>query len=439
MVQGLAFLSKKSWHVKNMNNQEKVWMAEQRKANEESKTKELARQIQQEREQDELDAIAGKKSSHLDRGIAWMHEGGTGEAAKEDQRKQDEEFLLGKAYAPEGVKGGDFAVDEVQDGVNAVIAGAAAAGPALAVHPSQAGPSVADKNEAFRMRHEDPMFLVSKRHHEQQAKAEKTKALFERVVGPQDVDSEDSYEERKKAKRAKKERKRERMHRYRNDDDDDDDRKHRKHRHRSRSRDRKEDEDDRNSRKHRKQPSRSRSRSRSEERRTRSNPDRSDRTDYNHGDSHRRREYRRGESPSETRTRRADADDSKYGLQGSSRKDLSIDDLGPNRELLEKKRQEMDETRRSIMRATTSNRNKMSEEERAKALEDMQNDASRRADAARTRPRDHEEDSPKRASASFLSDMKQKTHGIQGTSTQSMSTRVRENRHRNQKLDASFL
>jgi hypothetical protein len=45
MVQGLAFLSKKSWHTKNLNNQEKVWIAEQKKEAEANKTKELARQI----------------------------------------------------------------------------------------------------------------------------------------------------------------------------------------------------------------------------------------------------------------------------------------------------------------------------------------------------------------------------------------------------------
>ena len=71
MVQGIAFLSKKSWHTKNLANQEKVWIAEQRKAAEESKTKELARQIQQEREREEFDRLAGKKT-HLDRGIDWM-------------------------------------------------------------------------------------------------------------------------------------------------------------------------------------------------------------------------------------------------------------------------------------------------------------------------------------------------------------------------------
>jgi hypothetical protein len=54
MVQGLAFLSKKSWHTKNLNNQEKVWMAEEKKAAEQRKTQELAKQIQQEREQEDL-------------------------------------------------------------------------------------------------------------------------------------------------------------------------------------------------------------------------------------------------------------------------------------------------------------------------------------------------------------------------------------------------
>ena len=51
---GLSFLSKKSWHVKNLDNQERVWLAEQAKAAEDAKTKELADQIKQEREAEEL-------------------------------------------------------------------------------------------------------------------------------------------------------------------------------------------------------------------------------------------------------------------------------------------------------------------------------------------------------------------------------------------------
>ena len=38
---GLSFLSKKSWHTSNLDNQERVWLAEQKAASEAQKTKEL--------------------------------------------------------------------------------------------------------------------------------------------------------------------------------------------------------------------------------------------------------------------------------------------------------------------------------------------------------------------------------------------------------------
>ena len=38
---GLSFLSKKSWHTSNLDNQERVWLAEQKAASEAKKTKEL--------------------------------------------------------------------------------------------------------------------------------------------------------------------------------------------------------------------------------------------------------------------------------------------------------------------------------------------------------------------------------------------------------------
>jgi hypothetical protein len=213
MVQGLAFLSKKSWHTKNLANQEKVWMAEQRKAAEESKTKELAKQIQQEREEDELDKIAGRSSKKRDRGIDWMYEGGRGEAAKEAGLKQNEEYLMGKEFQPQGKVGGDF-VDLESGGVlNEVITKKPAAvenqvPEAAAAAPVNAEPSVADRNEAFRMRHEDPMFLVSRKHHEIQTQHEKKRALFERVVGPtQDKTEEDKEEHRHSQKERKRKRK----------------------------------------------------------------------------------------------------------------------------------------------------------------------------------------------------------------------------------------
>lgn len=230
MVQGLAFLSKKSWHTKNLANQEKVWMAEQQKAAEESKTKELAKQIQQEREEEELDKIAGRKNVRRDRGIDWMYQGGTGAAAKEEELRKNEEYLLGKEFQPGGeTAGGDFANLET-GGVNDVLtaakkpaaaasepepAVAAAEEDVAAVASAPAEPSVADRNEAFRMRHEDPMFVVSQTRRDQQNQQDKKRALYERVVGPTE-DKKPSAEDDSEVRRcSKKERKRERKQRRR--------------------------------------------------------------------------------------------------------------------------------------------------------------------------------------------------------------------------------
>lgn len=217
MVQGLAFLSKKSWHTKNLANQEKVWMAEQRKAAEESKTKELAKQIQQEREEEELDKIAGRSSKKRDRGIDWMYEGGRGEAAKEAELKQNEEYLMGKEFQPQGGKGGgDFADLESGGVLNDVITKKPPAVekqvPEAAAHaPMNAEPSVADRNEAFRMRHEDPMFLVSRKKSEIQTQHDKKRALYERVVGPTEDKGRGEDREARSRSRRKKERQQQRL------------------------------------------------------------------------------------------------------------------------------------------------------------------------------------------------------------------------------------
>lgn len=165
MVQGLGFLSKKSWHKKNVANQEKVWMAEQRKEVETQKTQELAKQIQQEREQDELDKIAGKKGPRLDRGIDWMYQqvGTNGELAKEDAEKKADEFLLGKECIPEGATVGDFDEGDQDQGIHNVLKQQKSTTedqtPSNHINnPIHNEPSVKDRNEDFRLRLEDPMF-----------------------------------------------------------------------------------------------------------------------------------------------------------------------------------------------------------------------------------------------------------------------------------------
>ena len=254
MVQGLAFLSKKSWHTKNLANQERVWMSEQQKAAEESKTKELARQIQQEREQEELERLTGQTNKNkLDRGIDWMYHHGSGELAKQDADRKAEEFLLGKEYVPDGklvssfsgAGGGDFVVTKPPSetasgpGLETVLPKAASA-PATTPpegFPQQQdheeGPSVAERNEAFRLQHEDPMFLVSQQRRAKQHRADQKRELYQRVVGGESSlaapkhhqnnnnDDDDSYHNRDR-KRRRKDRKKKKKKRKRSRDDDDD-------------------------------------------------------------------------------------------------------------------------------------------------------------------------------------------------------------------------
>lgn len=260
MVQGIAFLSKKSWHTKNLANQEKVWIAEQRKAQEESKTKELARQITLEREREELDRLAGKKT-HLDRGIDWMYQGqaATGGAdskpsalEQEDADNRAEAFLLGKDISGEaGAAHGDFAAASgAAEGVNAVVKledpiNVASAASAAAASGPPGETSVADRNEAFRQRVEDPMFMVSQREREKKTEVSKQKALYERVMGPIGDDDDNEENDSRRDKKKKSSRKKERKERRRREKDDrkrkrrDDEDRHERKRHR-----RREDSDD---------------------------------------------------------------------------------------------------------------------------------------------------------------------------------------------------
>ena len=512
MVQGLAFLSKKSWHTKNLANQEKVWIAEQRKAAEETKTKELARQIQQEREREEFDKLAGKKT-HMDRGIDWMYQGqaatagGDGKPSaleEEDAARKAEEYLLGKEFNGEGAAKGDFAQGGHSEGVNAVVkleprgASAAAAATSTASMTNAAESTVADRNEAFRQRVEDPMFMVSQKERLKNVEARKQHALFERVMGPTTANNSDHDEEysrrgkkKKKSKQHRKERKHERKrssskkrhHRRRHHDDDDsedsydskkeeeedhhkrhrrhasrkydsdsdserEDRRRHKRRKRSRSRDR--DRDDRK-RSHRSSRRRSRSRSYSPDDTRLQNRTfrdrgggggggRSDRDyDKKKDDHHQHHHERDGKS----------AKISGYGLQGGggripSSSYSSSKDLGPNQDLLHQKRKAAEEERRRA-KARASNRRTMTPEERAKALQEMQATAEARTQQTDLQKKvygqeeddDTHKNDNRQGNASFLQDMRQQTHGIINNAPsnhKSMAARMAENRNTQQRL-----
>jgi N-terminal domain of CBF1 interacting co-repressor CIR len=54
----LAFLNKKGWHPGSIQNQEKVWKREEEHLKELKKAEELRKQIAEEREKEELRAVA---------------------------------------------------------------------------------------------------------------------------------------------------------------------------------------------------------------------------------------------------------------------------------------------------------------------------------------------------------------------------------------------
>ena len=501
MVQGLAFLSKKSWHTKNLSNQSKVWQAEQQKEAEDSKTKELARQIAQEREQEELDRISGKKTT-IDRGIDWMYQGGTtGDLAKEDAARKAEEFLLGKEYVgaeKEGINNilnSKPMASSVASSGNQMQEGALESGNS---RYEDDGPSVKDRNESFRLRVEDPMFAVTQQQREKVLKAEKKKALYEKVVGPAGTASdsdEHSYGEMKK--RSKEDRKkRKKKKRSRRDEDDDRKRRRRsrsrsnerrrKHHRRDRSdsprrheyhddsrsdykdrkrsqhkeekwdsRERKGREDERSARRYSEDDER---RSRRADNRAYADDTRSSRNDHNYGaPSEKHRDHDRSRSGTRgSHDHDCDGDgrvdgsnqkysatgSTRYGLQGGSKVPVSASNLGPDKDLLRKKREEKEAERRRVLE-TASSRRHVSSSDRAKALEEMKADAKRRDDAmtrnASRRPNnDSHEKAPARGRATFLHDMTKQTHGIDDGGM-SLSARVAQNRHTNQRSHDSFL
>mmetsp|Transcript_1704 Transcript_1704/g.2319 ORF Transcript_1704/g.2319 Transcript_1704/m.2319 type:complete len:450 (+) Transcript_1704:349-1698(+) len=448
MVQGLAFLSKKSWHVKNIANQERVWVEEQKKAAEELKTKELAKQIQQELEQEELDRIAGrKKSDRLDRGIDWMYQGVKSEACKEDAEKEAEDYLLGKKFTG-GVTEhkGDLVQDqsEEKEGMNAVISTVEEKSAPSASMPFD-GPSVKDKNEAFRVRHEDPMFLVTQKRREEENKIEKKKALYERVVGPVDCnhESDDKNEKRRKQKKEEKRKKKEQRREER--------RRRRQRRHSSPS---DSDQSDYNSgseyKKHRSHGKRRRTssprRNFNEDHHTSRYNDRyysSDDDGYHRRPKIDRRDSKRHNYRDHSRDARLQpvevgeiskkGSHREFGLQGSKKKPISTNNLGPNRKLLEEKRKKVEAKRRLH---ESSSRKRMTAEERELALQEMQSNASRQAVSRSVVPQASKKD--ERKSAMFLHKIAQETHGIRNDNA-SMASRVTQNRDRIQKsIDDSF-
>lgn len=83
---------KKSWHPSTLKNQERVWKAEQQKAEEDRKMAELQRELKEEREREFLQRTAEESGAVEKKGDAkldWMYKGPGGHVSRE-------EYLLGR-------------------------------------------------------------------------------------------------------------------------------------------------------------------------------------------------------------------------------------------------------------------------------------------------------------------------------------------------------
>ncbi|GKY93974.1 hypothetical protein MPSEU_000364300 [Mayamaea pseudoterrestris] len=506
MVAGLKFLSKKGFNPQNLANQEKVWIAEQRKVEEDRRTHELAKQIQQEREQEELAKIAGKSASQYDRGIDWMYNHGQ-ECAKEDIVKEQEEYLLGKAIGSDArlTKGDLAAVAGEQGGFNKVLLEqkkhyeekTSDSNPATTAAAAWSEPSVAEKNEAFRLRMEDPMYAVMLKSREMDRAVEQKAKLYAKVtrktavmVSGNDIHKDNDWRERER-KADKREKKRKSKHK-----------KHsRRHRHDASSSESSFDEIRKRSSRHKGRRSRSRSLRRHESdsrRRRRRNSDSDSSMDHDNQNSrsptpahgrehggydvsrcnsvgkheeshnggreaehdHRRlhahhHDHTSSPDPKKTFLQRFDQDDDfkvtargdKYGLQGDAVRINS--DFGPDKNLLKRRRDEKDAV--TISRRKASQRRGMSSEERSIALRNMQQDALMRREHVKVllsqgvqasgSTHDDEGRGATPGRASFLSDLISQNHGVgDGSAETPLDERLRKSRGNNrQRSHESFI
>eukprot|EP00698_Gefionella_okellyi_P007543 TRINITY_DN1851_c1_g2_i1.p1 TRINITY_DN1851_c1_g2~~TRINITY_DN1851_c1_g2_i1.p1 ORF type:complete len:403 (+),score=77.21 TRINITY_DN1851_c1_g2_i1:30-1238(+) len=108
-MSALKFLGKKSWHTGTIQNQEKVWIAEQKKNEEDKKVAILKKQIEEERQIEELKDLAASATGRArPKRVDWMYD-----APGMLGGPSAEEYLQGKVYEPQAQTEND--VSRVQE------------------------------------------------------------------------------------------------------------------------------------------------------------------------------------------------------------------------------------------------------------------------------------------------------------------------------------
>eukprot|EP01029_Cantina_marsupialis_P020475 TRINITY_DN47_c0_g1_i3.p1 TRINITY_DN47_c0_g1~~TRINITY_DN47_c0_g1_i3.p1 ORF type:complete len:613 (-),score=199.06 TRINITY_DN47_c0_g1_i3:677-2515(-) len=196
-MSSLQFLNKKGFHPGTIANQEKVWMAEEKKKIEEKDMQNYLKERRKEREREEMAKMSGApQSTHLE----WMYQGGA-PAKKAIPDEDGEAFLLGKK------------IDSTQDKseLKAAMTGS---------DVNQAWQrKVNSKNEIFHKMHEDPMFAIQLKRKKQMEEVLKNPLIMEKmrqkalamngnasVVDNNNNDNDDGALKKRKKKKKKKRR-----------------------------------------------------------------------------------------------------------------------------------------------------------------------------------------------------------------------------------------
>jgi hypothetical protein len=352
----LAFLGKKQFHTKNLKviiivivflsvssylcnpklifyfflfciaqNVEAVWIAEEKEKAEQKKLQDLQKQIIEERQMEDLrtlqaEAGIGKKRTEK---LDWMYEGPMSGVV---DAQESEEYLLGKAFEPKAV------TEEVNKQISK--------------HSEQPGALWSVKpsaNDAFTRMHEDPMMKIRQQELRARESVIKNPLKMNKVKKEIEAQLRMEKEAKKEHKRMKKEKKAEKK-RLKKEKKEKKEKKHKRSRSRSNSSSDSSDNDEEG-----------------EERK-----------------SHDKHDNSRGEGDGGGSGRGSEKNfvrDPRFGLQNASiSRTYAADELGPSAELRNQKKLEAS-NQNNYNNSSKRPREKLSEEEKAKRLREMQLDA----------------------------------------------------------------
>ena len=217
---GLTFLNKKSWHTGGMKQMEAVWKREQEHAKEQKKVAELQKQIQEEREQQDLQRLheSGSSSSRKPKSeerLEFMYN--TPLANRAALEKDDQQaFLLGEKKVDLSAKeSADTKVSQCERVTQQLMPSA------------YTEDTPQSRNEVWARMQNDPLFAIKRQQQQQLARIKKNPVQMQ-AIRNQVKEAKAKQLEEEEAEYGKEGSKRSRRHHHRSSSSSS-----RRHRHRS--------------------------------------------------------------------------------------------------------------------------------------------------------------------------------------------------------------